>query len=74
MLLVQSMCSLTLKLIHVHRSHHSRIREQEERQGAPVDSHMVDIVMRREEVCNGNFRPMRISILVSAGSDVVASP
>ena len=51
------------ELMHIHRRHHSRISKQEERQGTPVDSHMMKIVMRREEVCNGNLRQMRISIL-----------
>ena len=68
------MHSLALELIHIHRINHSRIRKQEERQGTPVDSHMMNIVMRREEVCNGNLRPMRISILVSDGSNMVAGP
>ena len=41
------MYSLALELIYIHRIHHSD---------------MMDIVMGREEVCNGNLRLMRISI------------
>ena len=39
--------------------------------GYPSNSHMMDIVMGREEVCNGNLRLMRISILMRDGTNVV---
>ena len=66
------MNSLALELIYI--LHDTGIREQEERQGTPVNSHMMDIVMRREEVGDRNLRPIRIAIFFRDGSNVVAGP
>jgi len=68
------MHSLALELIYIHRIHHSGIRKQEERQGTPQNSHVMDIVMGREEVYNSNLWQIRISILMRDGSNVVTGP
>jgi len=57
-LVVQSMHSLALELIYIHRIHHAGIRKQEERWGTPQDSHLMDIVIGCGLRVEKNFTPI----------------
>ena len=55
---------LALKLIDIHWIHHLRIRKQEERHTTLEDPHVVNVVMRRKEISDGNPWLTRISVLM----------
>ena len=68
-----NMASLILEFRNVVRSNYVWIREQQERMSLPLDSHMVDMVMRGKDISNvygrGNVNTFRILKM----SDVVTT-